>query len=148
MPLWFSSKKRFLIRPYFPIWYSVVSERLRLGILSNSRVLLYRAWAFESVSNQGESLGKANLVLKKNLLGTRMYARSEKRKAAHWITYKKNGLKMETLENRTNFTLIFTAVWILNILDIYFICYPSSWIRFLHCIAQTHIWIGLQTFLS
>ena len=33
---------------------------------------------------------------------------------------------METLENCANFTLIFTAVWILNILDIYFICYPSG----------------------
>ena len=62
--------------------------------------------------------------------------------------YGKNGLKMETLENRANFTVIFTAVWILNILDIYFICYLSSGMRFLHCIAQTHIWNGLQTFLS
>ena len=67
----------YFCRCTFPLKYSVLRKCLHLQFttyhiccLSNSRVLLYRAWAFESVSNQGESLGKANLVLKKNLLGT------------------------------------------------------------------------------
>lgn len=71
-------------------------------------------FAFKPVSNQGESLGKLNLVLKKNLLGSLDVDQVRKVEKYQWNMCGQNGLRTEILKNPVNYTETSIGAWILN----------------------------------